>query len=178
MADMADEWMASMADGEVPLMQRLFTEHRGALQSFFNRRIRNCSDAADLAQEVYARMLRVRDVDSIHSPEAYLYTVAGNLVREYGQRHNATVELQEGTAGADGTGPTSADGYDAQLRVARLRQVLVQLPPKCRAVVYMQYHHEMNHQEIAARLQISTHMVKKYLARALSHCRRRMARLG
>jgi len=52
------------------------------LQSFFLRRIRGKADAADLAQEVYVRMLRIRDPRAIRDPVAYLYTVANNLVKE------------------------------------------------------------------------------------------------
>ena len=62
--------------------------------------------------------------------------------------------------------------------IKRLREVLQQLPPKCHAAVVLQYWHGMSYEEIAQRLGVSTHMVKKYLSQALIHCRRRMARLG
>jgi DNA-directed RNA polymerase specialized sigma24 family protein len=45
------------AEPKPSLVERLFAEHRGALQSFFLRRIRAKADAADPAQEVYVRML-------------------------------------------------------------------------------------------------------------------------
>jgi len=64
------------------LVERLFAEHRTALEAFFHRRIRTKSEAPDLAQEVYLRMLRVSDADAIRNPELYLYTVANNLVKE------------------------------------------------------------------------------------------------
>lgn len=66
---------------------------------------------------------------------------------------------------------------DASRRVDRLRVVLKQLPPKCRAAVVLRYQQELSYQEIADRLEVSTNMVKKYLAQALGHCRRRMASL-
>src|SRR5450755_930332 len=65
------------------LVGRLFAEHRGALQTFFRRRIRRKADAADLAQEVYVRMLRISDQEAIRNPVHYLYTVANNLVKEH-----------------------------------------------------------------------------------------------
>jgi RNA polymerase sigma-70 factor (ECF subfamily) len=67
---------------------------------------------------------------------------------------------------------------DLQVRIKRLRDVLAQLPPKCRAAVYMKYRHGMSYQEIAEKLGVSDHMVQKYLGQALAHCRRRMARFG
>jgi RNA polymerase sigma factor (sigma-70 family) len=66
---------------------------------------------------------------------------------------------------------------DHEHRVTRLREVLGQLSPKCRAVVVLQYWHGMSYEDIASRLGMSTHMVKKYLAQGLSLCRRRMARM-
>jgi DNA-directed RNA polymerase specialized sigma24 family protein len=39
----------------------------------------------------------------------------------------------------------------------------------------MKYQHGLSYQQIADQLQISPHMVQKYLGLALAHCRRRMA---
>ena len=72
--------MAELGKG---LVERLFAEHRRALQAFFYRRIRTKADAPDLVQEVYVRMLRVSDIHAIRDPERYLYTVASNLAKEY-----------------------------------------------------------------------------------------------
>jgi RNA polymerase sigma factor (sigma-70 family) len=56
--------------------------------------------------------------------------------------------------------------------------VLRQLRPKCRAAVELRFTHELSYREIALHLGISPQMAKKYVAQALGHCRRRMARLG
>jgi RNA polymerase sigma-70 factor (ECF subfamily) len=71
-----------VADPKPSLVERLFAEHRAALQTFFRRRIRSQADASDLAQEVYLRMLRIRDQEAIRNPVPYLYTVANNLERD------------------------------------------------------------------------------------------------
>ena len=171
-----------MADSRKGLVERLFAEHGRALQAFFYRRIQTKSDAPDLAQEVYVRMLRVSDMDAIRNPEFYLYTVANNLVKEHAvldRRRANSVDVDEATVQQQlGELPTFDGQIDTAQRVTRLRTVLAQLPPKCRAAVILYYRHELGYQEIADRLGISSHMVKKYLAQALGHCRRRMARLG
>jgi DNA-directed RNA polymerase specialized sigma24 family protein len=63
----------SAADPKPSFVERLFAEHRAALQTFFQRRIRSKSDAPDLAQEVYVRMLRISDQTAIRNPVHYLY---------------------------------------------------------------------------------------------------------
>jgi RNA polymerase sigma-70 factor (ECF subfamily) len=168
-----------MAEPRKAFVERLFA-HRGALQAFFYRRLRTKSDAADLVQEVYLRMLRVSDTDAIQNPEGYLFTVAGNLLKE-----NAAVDRRQAEAAdveeADGPSLKELSGFDTELdaarRVERLRVVLEELSPQCCAAVILQYRHELSYQQIADRLEVSPSMVKKYLTQALSHCRRRMARL-
>jgi RNA polymerase sigma factor (sigma-70 family) len=171
-----------MTENKRTLVERLFAEHGRALQAFLFRRVRRHPDAAELAQEVYLRMLRVADMTAIRNPEAYLYTVASNLAKEHA-RH----ERQDGAAlDVDdplvqeqlAELPAFASQLDAEQRIKRLREVLQQLPPKCHAAVVLQYWQGLSYEEIAQRLGVSTHMVKKYLSQALVHCRRRMARLG
>ena len=72
-----------MADPEKGFMERLFAEHRRALQAYFYRRVRRKSDVADLTQEVYLRILRLGNSEAIRNPQVYLYTVASNLVKEH-----------------------------------------------------------------------------------------------
>jgi RNA polymerase sigma factor (sigma-70 family) len=171
-----------MAETKKTLVSRLFAQHGGALQAFLYRRVRTHPDAAELAQEVYLRMLRIADMETIRNPEAYLYTVASNLAKEHARRTRMDSEaldvddpvVQEQLAEL----PALAAELDTELRIKRLREVLQQLPPKCHAAVVMQYWHGLRYEEIAQQLGVSTHMVKKYLSQALMHGRRRMARLG
>ena len=134
--------MSAMADKK-GFVEKLFAEHRRALQSFFYRRIRTKSDAPDLAQEVYVRMLRVNGTDAIRNPELYLFTVASNLVKEYAvlARSQANrLDIDDPSVQQRLGELPSFDGQlDADLRVSRLRVVLAQLPVKCRAAILLQF---------------------------------------
>ncbi len=171
-----------MAEPKQAFVEKLFARHRDALQAFFYRNIRTKPDAADLAQEVYLRMLRVPDMTTVRNPEAYLYAVAGNLAKEHAHRaprDSRVLDIddplvQEQLADL----PAFGGQLDREQRIKRLREVLRQLSPKCQAVVALQYWHGLSYEEIALRLGVSTNMVKKYLSQALTHCRRRMARMG
>jgi RNA polymerase sigma-70 factor (ECF subfamily) len=168
-----------MAESKKGLIERLFAEHQRALQAFFYRRIRGKSSAPDLVQEVYARMLRVSDFDAIRNPEVYLYTVASNLVKEHAvleRRQAAGVDADDASIqDLLGELPTVDRDLDTDRRVERLRSVLMQMTPKCRAAVALRYRHELSYEEIGVRLGVSSNMVKKYLVQALAQCRCRMA---
>jgi RNA polymerase sigma factor (sigma-70 family) len=164
------------------LIERLFAAHRGALQAFFYRRIRHHADATDLAQEVYVRMLRVRDPDTIRDMEAYLFTVASNLAREHTAREGrrgVTIGVEDGAALEELAEPIAFDAQiDAAQQVKRLREILRELPPRWHAAIVMQYVQGLSQPQIADRLGVSVSMVKKYLGKALGRCRRQMVRLG
>jgi RNA polymerase sigma factor (sigma-70 family) len=170
------------AEPKPSLVERLFADHRGALQTFFLRRIRAKADAADLAQEVYVRMLRISDQEAIRNPVHYLYTVANNLAKEHAvldRRQSQSIDIDEAPPHEQLETLPAFDGeLDATRRVARLGVVLKQLRPKCRAAVELRFTHGLSFREIAMHLGVSPQMAKKYVTQGLSHCRRRMAALG
>ena len=172
----------AVADPKASLVERLFADHRAALQTFFRRRIRSKADASDLSQEVYLRMLRIHDQEGIRNPVHYLYTVANNLVKEHAvleHRQASCIDIDGAPAAEQIETLPAFDGdLDATQRIARLGVVLKQLRPKCRAAVVLRFTHELSYREIAVHLGVSPQMAKKYVAQGLGHCQRRMARLG
>jgi RNA polymerase sigma-70 factor (ECF subfamily) len=127
-------------------------------------------------------MLRISDQEAIRSPVHYLYTVANNLVKEHAaldRRQASGIDIDEAPPQEQLETLPQFDGdLDASQRVARLGVVLQQLRPKCRAAVELRFTHGLSFREIAMHLGVSPQMAKKYVAQALGHCRRRMARLG
>lgn len=160
-------------------VQKLFVAHAEVLKAFFQKRLRSKAEAADLAQEVYLRILRV-DWTAVRNPEGYLYTVAGNLLKEQRiveQRRSRLDDAEDPSLALQLAELPSFDSeIDSESRRKRLLEVLEQLPKDCRAAVVLQYRDGLSYQEIAERLGVSTHMVKKHLAQALVHCRKRMIR--
>ena len=169
-----------MSDPKKRFIEKLFAEHGGALQRYIYRRIRTKSDAPDLAQEVYVRMLRVSDTEAIRNPQHYLYTVASNLVKEHAVRQRwltTSPELDErSVAERLGELPALDSQLESSQMVERLGTVLEQLPSRWRTALILQHRYGLTYQEIAERLGVSSNMVKKYLAQGLAHCRRHMAR--
>jgi RNA polymerase sigma factor (sigma-70 family) len=165
----------------VELVERLFAGNGAALLSFFRRFVQEPSDARDLAQEVYLRILRVRDAAKIRNPEGYLFTVAANLIKERhakARRQGLELDAADEDVQLYLTEVANIDSeIDYRARVKRLREVLKQQPAKERVVILLKYTRGLSHEEISERIGASPRMVKKYLANGIARCRLGMGRL-
>lgn len=145
------------------------------LRRFLSVRLRNAADVPDLAQEVFLRLLRVVDHASIRSPEAYLFTVANHVIHQHAARQSTvpvTVDFADVAAGFE---MVSADDpharVDLEQRIEALQRTLDQLPPRLAATLVLVRVGGHSLEEVAQQLGVSRESVKKYLARALEHCR-------
>ncbi|HZT04013.1 MAG TPA: RNA polymerase sigma factor [Steroidobacteraceae bacterium] len=145
------------------------------LRRFFALRLRNEADAPDLAQEVFLRLMRVEQHETIRSPEAYLFTVASHVLSQHALRQANTplsIEISEVFAELQ---PASAEDpmlrASGQQRLAEVQRVLGSLPPKVAATLMLQRFVGLSIEEICGQLEISRPAAKKYLARALAECR-------
>ncbi|WP_241093550.1 RNA polymerase sigma factor [Xanthomonas sp.] len=158
---------------------RMFAEHGPVLRGFFARRGAN-EDAEDMVQETYLRLLRAhqRQGEAIANPEAYLYTVATNLAREQAVRRKQAplrIDEMEQFSQLLVAGEDVEDATERQQRQRRLQALLATLPARTRAVLVMQYRDGLSYKQIAERMGVSAHMVKKHVVRGLSACRRAIA---
>jgi RNA polymerase sigma factor (sigma-70 family) len=162
------------------LILKLWNDRRAAVRGFFRRRASSRKDAADLTQEVYLRILRTSDAREIHDPEAYLFTVARNLLTEHaiGERKNAERDLLGALAPDVGFEPAYESQVDHAAQVQLLREAIAQLNAAQRAALVMAYQHDMSYAQIASRLNVHRSMVGKYVLQALDHCRRHLASRG
>lgn len=157
--------------------ERLFATNHFALQGFLRRRVAHVWDVQDLAQEVYLRMLRIDETkaEAIADPRAYLFTVASNLVKEHAmlrKRQASGIDITQVLPELEAPQGSAEDEAEREFRRRRVAGMLEQLPPRCRAVLLMQHRDGMSYEEIAEKFGVSTHMVKKYVVKALTLCRR------
>lgn len=145
------------------------------LKRFLSVRLRNVHDVPDLAQEVFLRLLRVSQHESIRNPEAYLFTVAGHVVQQHTLRRAAEasfIDIADAVselACPDGEDPTARS--DNAQRIEQLEQMLAQLPPRVAAALVLHRISGYTVQEVADQLGVARETAKKYLARAAEHCR-------
>jgi RNA polymerase sigma factor (sigma-70 family) len=166
---------ALKVDGRQAFVTEIATKHGTRLRRYLAARLRNAADASDLVQEVFLRLLRVDRHESIRNPEAYVMTVAGHVLHQHTLRSAAApeslsaldvlVDLQT----AIETDPTAQ--LDAQRRLQALDLALERCTPNVHATFVLHRRDGMTLEEIAKLLGVSRPMVKKYLAKAVLHCR-------
>nr|WP_298723443.1 RNA polymerase sigma factor [uncultured Steroidobacter sp.] len=168
------------AEAARALITGLVASHGVKLRRFLLLRTRNAADVPDMLQEVYLRMLRVPNVESIRSPEAYLFTVAQHVVQQHSLRQSATppsIELSEMLNSARAVPDVDPVlELDAQQCLEQLQSELDRLSPKLRATFLLHRRDGLSLDEIAGRLGTSLPMVKKNLMQALVQLRQRLER--
>ena len=156
------------------LIEGLVASHGDQLRSFLLVRVRNIADVPDITQEVYLRMLRVPDVESVRSPEAYLFTVAKHVLQQHTLKAASlqTAELEKMLTPT--AHPDPALEVVAAQSLDRMQETLDKLSPKVRAVFMLSRRDGLSFAEIAMHLGVSKPMVKKYLMKALMQFRQRL----
>ena len=156
------------------LIEGLVASHGDQLRRFLLVRVRNIADVPDITQEVYLRMLRVPNVESVRSPEAYLFTVAKHVLQQHTLKTASLPTSELDKILTPTAHPDPALELVAAQSLERLQETLDKLSPKARAVFMLSRRDGMSFNEIAVHLGVSKPMVKKYLMKALMQFRQRL----
>jgi RNA polymerase sigma factor (sigma-70 family) len=161
--------------GSKPLFEAAFRAHHTSLIHFIRRRVGNDSDARDIAQEAYLRLLRYREKQDLSSLKALIFRIATNLVgmRARTARAHHWVDHQPLDEGFElpAKDPSPEQRLFAEQQLDRLMEVIKRLPAKCQQVFILSRFHDLGYSEIAARCGISVKMVEKHITHALATCR-------
>jgi RNA polymerase sigma factor (sigma-70 family) len=148
--------------------------HGERLRRYLTSRLRHARrDVPDLVQEVFLRLWRIPRPDAIQNPEAYLFTVANHVLQQYALR----ASLTPATSNLLETMPASSRESDPVLEAERQQQLetlagaMAGLSHKAQAALVLYRRDGLTLDEIAQRLGVSRPMVKKYVAKAVLHCR-------
>lgn len=152
-------------------LNRLYSDHHSWLRSWLARRLRCSETASDLAHDTYVRVMS-RPTE-IREPRAFLVTVARALLINFVRRRELEAAYLEALANL----PEDVDaGPERQALVVetlvQMDSLLSDLPAKARTAFLMSQLEGLTYNEIAARLGVSSSMVKKYMLQAIKHCLR------
>ena len=128
--------------------------------------------APDLAQEVFARLLRSGALERAECPEAYLIRIARNLL----------IDIKRSKRSA----PTAFYSLDEERDAVScadqtwraFRKALLAMPPRTRRIFLMHRLRGLTYAQIAEQLGLGSKAVEKHIGRALKRCRKVAARFA
>lgn len=156
-------------------VERLFREQNRALIAFLQCRLNSLSDAQEVAQEAYLRMLTMDNREEVDSLRSYLFKVAGNLAIDRLRKRKVRSEfaiVQSQEESVDEHSP--AHHAVAVEQVAGVRRALSELPPKTAQAFVMHVIEGRDFSHVAQTMKLSERMVRYHVANALAHCRARV----
>ncbi|MGC4029801.1 MAG: sigma-70 family RNA polymerase sigma factor [Steroidobacteraceae bacterium] len=155
-------------------------EHGRQLRRFLSVRLRNAAaDVPDLVQEVFLRLLRIRDHESIRNPQAYLYTVALHVLHQHTLRLSSrpTSALPADMASDLDSFLAGDPAEEAEIedRFEKVGRALQEQSPRAYLTLVMYRCDGATLEQIGERLGVSRVMAKKYLVKALAFCQEHLA---
>jgi RNA polymerase sigma-70 factor, ECF subfamily len=176
-----EELMQLVQAGNQEAFGTLFARYQGPVWSFLVRRTRDRELTAELYQEVFLRVWRfAASFDASQSLRPWLFRIAANAARDRfrrEQRRVDTIPHDEGIAGdlfwrPEGAGnPHPLDGLD-------LERAIAELPDTLREAFLLGAVEGLDHNEVAAALDITPANARRRISRARARLREQLAASG
>lgn len=153
----------------------LHRAYRGSLLRYFGRRVSDATVAEDLTQQVFERLLRRGEIETIGHLGAYIFQTARSVfadhLRSRSGRYSDTHEsFQESLHGDVDFSPEHV--LVKRERLAQVIELLQALPERTRAIFVLTRLEGVKYRDIAAQLGISISAVEKHMERAVAHLAR------
>jgi RNA polymerase sigma factor (sigma-70 family) len=153
--------------------------HGRELRRFLASHLKNAgADVSDLVQEIFLRLLRIKNHEAIRNPQAYLFTVASHVLYQHSLQRSTRPELMKPLDVAAefdrGNAPDPADELHIEQQLDRVDRDLTRISPRAYAVLIMYRCEGMTLIEIGERLGVSHTSVRRDLVRAIAYCNERL----
>ncbi len=155
-------------------IQVLYVDHHSWLQGWLYRRMRCRSDAADLAQDTFLRLLRpsaAPQEPDLHQPRAYLATIARRLMLNLHRRRSVEQAWLETLAQLpEQVAPSAEEQCLIREALQTVDNLLHGLPHAVRRAFLLSQLEGHTYAEIATMLNITVRTVQRYLTQAMEQC--------
>jgi len=180
MAFSDEQLLSKVKDSDLEAFRLLFEKYQPVIFRHIYFHTKNFDLSHDIVQETF---LRVWDRRASLNPRlsllGYLFRISENILRDY-IKHQKVKERVHSIL------PTSwvkdGDMPDAKVEESllkeRIRQIVLNLPERCREVFLLSRVEEKSHKEIAALLQISEKTVENHIFHALFVLRKELKKEG
>ena len=150
----------------------LYVENHSWVQQWITRRLGNASDAAELAQDVFVRLLaQPREFDSDSHARAWLSRVSLHLCVDFWRRKQLERAWLDALAQMpEAHWPSQEQQAIILETLGQLQDLLERLPARVAEAFSLSQLHGMGYREIGELLGVSERTVTKYIAQAMFHC--------
>ena len=169
-----------MSESGWALLQRRLLLRYDELKSRLARRLGSTEMAGDVLQDTWLRLERGGNLASVRSPDTYLYRIAVNIAHDHLRAENrrlTMVEVDSLFDLADET-PDAARIAEARSELDALKMVMLELPPRQRAILLSARLDGMSRQDIAHHYGISVRLVQRELQEAQDYCAARLKKMA
>lgn len=157
-----------------PSVETFYCNHHRWLQGWLQRRLGNAADAADLAQDAFVRLLgkaALPRFSTVAEARGYLRTIGSGLCIDLWRRREVEAAWLEALAAQpEAFAPSPEQQAIVVETLMEVGRMLGRMSPKAAAAFVMAQVDGLPYREIAATLDVSVRMVKKYIAQAMLQC--------
>lgn len=147
-----------------------YNELGSTLIGYLRSNLRCSEDANDLAQEVYLRIARHKDVSQIQSLKAFVFKIAKNLLRDKSRRCATKLTascIHEDDVVLESFGSDPLQQIVADETVRNVDAIIEGLSPACQEAYMLSRNYHYSYVAIADHMQVSVSMVEKHISSAL-----------
>jgi RNA polymerase sigma factor (sigma-70 family) len=165
---------------QVARIEALFREEHSRLVAYLAARTGSWAEARDVAAQAFTRMLEMRDLGSVNSPKAYLYTIAQNIVKDRQKLAAIRRRLDQTFCHEMATTfPSPEPLMSADERLHVLQKAIEGLRPVWREALNLRYWDHLEVSEMVIRfvergVAVNKRTVERWLHEAVGECRRRI----
>ncbi|UOD29580.1 sigma-70 family RNA polymerase sigma factor [Massilia violaceinigra] len=152
-------------------VHQLYSHHHGWLRGWLRNKLGCSQRAADLAHDIFLRLLAREEPVAIDQPRAFLTTVAQRVLANHWRREQIERAYLDALAQVPAALSPSPEERAILLEtLVEIDSVLAGLPAQVRRAFLLAQLDGMGQAEIAAELGISLSTVKRHLVRAGAQC--------
>ena len=148
----------------------LYVEHSPWLRGWLRKRMGDYSDAADLVQDTFVKVIKANSALEIREPRVYLTTIAKGLMIDLFRRRSLEQAYLEPLANLPAALVPSAEAQTVLFEtLMELDRMLAGLGARVREVFILSQLDGKTYAQIAEQLGISLRTVNSHMAKAMEH---------
>lgn len=160
-------------------IEMLTEMYSAPLRRYFLRHMGQREDAEDMVQDVFSRLIRSQSTEQIENPQAYLFRIASNLLRD--KRRRDLVRQSDFHEPYDELHHPYEDISPERVLIGkqeleRLKKLILKLPPRVKAAFILHRFEGLTYKEIAKALGISVSAVEKSMMTAIARLSKEFGR--